>query len=183
MTVQHSAITEAQGIHEPKGVSTASSGMVYIANGAGSGTWVILSRYGELYIDSGATTQALTTTAALLNPGTEWTAGEYSGVTLTAANGSITFASTDKYVVNFWCTFDTDSVAAGTIYTFYYAVNGVISSRSVAVQKLTAGVDRLSVAAMGFPSFTSGQILTIFAKSSTASTITVREAGLSVHKL
>lgn len=38
MTVQHSALTGAE-LHEPKGVASASSGQVYIANGAGSGTW------------------------------------------------------------------------------------------------------------------------------------------------
>jgi hypothetical protein len=38
MTVQHKDIPN-DGLHEPKGVSTASSGQVYLANGAGSGTW------------------------------------------------------------------------------------------------------------------------------------------------
>jgi len=35
-TVQHSALTDPN-IHEPKGVSTAAAGKVYVANGAGSG--------------------------------------------------------------------------------------------------------------------------------------------------
>lgn len=38
MTIQHSAIPDAQ-LHEPKGVATAASGKVYVANGAGSGSW------------------------------------------------------------------------------------------------------------------------------------------------
>lgn len=36
--VEHNAITDPN-IHEPKGVSSASSGTVYVADGAGSGTW------------------------------------------------------------------------------------------------------------------------------------------------
>ncbi len=36
--VQHSAITDPE-IHEPKGASTASADTVYVADGAGSGTW------------------------------------------------------------------------------------------------------------------------------------------------
>lgn len=36
--LQHSTLTDPK-IHEPKGVSTATSGHVYIADGAGSGSW------------------------------------------------------------------------------------------------------------------------------------------------
>lgn len=38
MTIQHKNITEAD-LHEPKGVSLATSNTVYVANGTGSGTW------------------------------------------------------------------------------------------------------------------------------------------------
>lgn len=38
MAIEHDVITDPN-IHEPKGVSGASVGQVYIANGAGSGTW------------------------------------------------------------------------------------------------------------------------------------------------
>ena len=36
--VNHSALSDPY-LHEPKGVATASSGDVYVANGSGSGTW------------------------------------------------------------------------------------------------------------------------------------------------
>jgi hypothetical protein len=36
---QHGALSEADGLHEPKGVSTASADEVYVADGAASGTW------------------------------------------------------------------------------------------------------------------------------------------------
>lgn len=36
--VEHSALTGSD-LHEPKGVSTAASNTVYVANGAGSGSW------------------------------------------------------------------------------------------------------------------------------------------------
>lgn len=41
--VQHSTLTDTDGIHEPKGISTASSNQVYVANGSSSGTWKNLS--------------------------------------------------------------------------------------------------------------------------------------------
>jgi hypothetical protein len=41
MTIQHVNVTDPD-IHEPKGVSTATLGEVYVANGAGSGFWAVL---------------------------------------------------------------------------------------------------------------------------------------------
>jgi hypothetical protein len=38
MAIQHRDIAEAN-LHEPKGISTAATGKVYVANGIGSGTW------------------------------------------------------------------------------------------------------------------------------------------------
>lgn len=38
MTIQHASISDPY-VHEPKGVSVAASGSVYVSNGAGSGTW------------------------------------------------------------------------------------------------------------------------------------------------
>lgn len=38
MAIEHSILTDPD-VHEPKGISGASSGTVYVANGAGSGVW------------------------------------------------------------------------------------------------------------------------------------------------
>lgn len=61
--LQHKDLPESQ-LHEPKGVSTASSGEVYVANGSGSGSWQ------ELYT-SGWEDQSDTATATtpLVVPG------------------------------------------------------------------------------------------------------------------
>lgn len=37
-TVQHKTLTDPD-LHEPKGVSSATNGQVYVADGAGSGAW------------------------------------------------------------------------------------------------------------------------------------------------
>lgn len=52
MTVQHNVITDPN-IHEPKGASTAAANYVYVANGAGSGTW---KKVETAQISSGAAT-------------------------------------------------------------------------------------------------------------------------------
>jgi hypothetical protein len=59
---EHNTITDPN-IHEPKGVSAASVGQVYSADGAGSGSWEKIYLQGfEDYNDSG-TTQNLTSGA------------------------------------------------------------------------------------------------------------------------
>jgi hypothetical protein len=37
--VQHSALTDTDGIHEPKGITTALTNQLYMANGSSSGNW------------------------------------------------------------------------------------------------------------------------------------------------
>jgi hypothetical protein len=43
LAIEHSAIPNA-GLHEPKGVSSAASGQVYVADGLGSGAWDFLDQ-------------------------------------------------------------------------------------------------------------------------------------------
>jgi len=38
----HQNLTDSDGIHEPKGISTANAGFVYVANGNGGGSWQLL---------------------------------------------------------------------------------------------------------------------------------------------
>lgn len=54
MTIQHKDIPDAQR-HEPKGITIATSGSVYTANGAGTGTW----KFPELEGQSAAVAGAL----------------------------------------------------------------------------------------------------------------------------
>ena len=109
MTIQHNTITDPD-IHEPKGVSTATSGQVYKADGTGSGAWaspllgqdtatagqVFISdgsnsgsfagiyKYSNVYVAFDATTPAYslatTTSDQLLDP--TFTQGENLGFTL-----------------------------------------------------------------------------------------------------
>ena len=42
--VNHSSLTDPY-LHEPKGISSAGQGQVYVADGAGSGDWVEKTRF------------------------------------------------------------------------------------------------------------------------------------------
>lgn len=62
----HSALTDANGIHEPKGISTATNGQVYIANGASSGNWKHFPTGWGYYQHSGAAQNITTTNTKLI---------------------------------------------------------------------------------------------------------------------
>lgn len=47
--VAHSALTGSD-LHEPKGADSANSGEVYIADGAGSGTWTALNNANKVFL-------------------------------------------------------------------------------------------------------------------------------------
>jgi hypothetical protein len=168
--------------HEPKGISTATAGQIYIANGAASGVWTT-PVYGEKKIESNAT--AFTPIAADITQfkklaSTGWANGEYSGVTLNTDD--ITLTTAGIYEVCFWSSIST-SAATGTKFAVKYALNGTTATRKMTTQKNSAGADYLTIAASGIVSATAGQVLAIYMASSAATTFTVEDAGLYVVKL
>lgn len=187
MTIQHKDIPDAQ-LHEPKGIASVGANQVYVSNGAGSGTWKFPagSRYGELFIDVGATPQTLAASSAftVLNPTGEWAAGSNSGMTLTPSSGSITCTVAGVYFLSFWVTFNTASIASGARYFFKYGVNGVVSTRQLSVQKNTTGVDRLTCSASGIiAGLAANDVITIHCAgdaTSSGTAITVADAGLNI---
>ena len=69
--IEHSALTTSE-LHEPKGVASATSGEVYVADGSGSGTWTPSDSHIAGYIAFDATTPAYqhstTTSDTALDP-------------------------------------------------------------------------------------------------------------------
>lgn len=185
MTIQHSAIADPN-IHEPKGVSTAAAGTIYIANGSGSGSWKPDggSSYGDLYITSGATSQTLSAASAyaILNPASTWASGVSNGVTLTPASGYIVLSTAGTYLISFWANFTTAALSAGTAYNFKYAINGTTSTRKLTVTKISNGADNLHVSASGIMTVSANDQLSMYVGgdgTSSSTAITVTEAGLT----
>lgn len=63
--VNHSSLTDPY-LHEPKGASTATAGQIYVADGAGSGSWTDIKTGWGFYSDN-ASAQTFNTTAAKLS--------------------------------------------------------------------------------------------------------------------
>jgi hypothetical protein len=79
--VNHSALSDPY-LHEPKGVSTATQGSIYVADGAGSGSWSHAHHYVGGYVDFDSVSpesQAITTVFSALNP--TFSLAENSGFT------------------------------------------------------------------------------------------------------
>lgn len=185
-TVQHSVLTDPN-LHEPKGVSTAASGKVYIANGSGSGTWRYPSghAYGDMYITGASTAQTLAAASAKakLNPTGVWTANGNQAVTIDATNGQITVLEAGVYQLDFWIVFETAAISSGAAYNFHYAVNGTAATRKVYVKKTTNNVDTLNVSAVGYATLAANDIVSMYVGgdgTSSGTTITPKEAGLSL---
>jgi len=172
-TVEHSNIADPFR-HEPKGISTATSGQLYIADGLGSGNWVdpySTQPFSELYITGGTTAHALDASAGtytLLNPTGEWTAGESATIDNTPASGQINLG-TAKYHITFWMVFDTAALATNTQYFFKYVLGGTPAPRILSTQKNTAGVDRIHISASGIINNPSPAALQIYASGDATS--------------
>ena len=185
MTVQHNAITDPD-IHEPKGISAATAGKVYVSDGASSGDWKYApgKAHGEIYITSGATNHTLAAASAYskLNPSGEWTAsGNEDHLTVDATNGEIDLLYAGHYYISFWMTFSTATIASGSKYYFKFALDGATSPRSVYVTKPTNGTDIITISATGLVSATANQTLSMYAGgdgTSSGTNFTPLESGL-----
>ena len=90
--VNHNTLTDPY-LHEPKGVSTALAGQIYVADGAGSGDWVENSRAFNSYLTFSTGSpyaHSATTSDTVLNP--TFTVGVNNGFTgLSAPNARVRY--------------------------------------------------------------------------------------------
>lgn len=182
--MQHVDITDPN-IHEPKGISTATVGQVYIANGAGGGTWLAPSFGGLKVVEN---TNSFTPVAAdiaqykqlTVANGVTWQASESSNITL--GTDSITLNGAGVYRIEFWGVIST-AAATGTQFGIKFALDGGLDGRTLKIQKNSSGADLLACSAFGLVSATPNQVLTLYASSSAATSFILSNAGFSVHKV
>lgn len=86
MTIEHKNIPDAE-LHEPKGVSTAQAGEVYVANGSGSGAWRDISKFKAVEVTSESDFPAPIGGVSTLEDGTIYT-----------VRGAVNMASTSLLV-------------------------------------------------------------------------------------
>lgn len=125
MATEHVDITDPE-LHEPKGASTASVGMVYVANGAGSGTWKLLSHASCSYSNIGTgTTYTTPTIYTLINPTTTGDSAPIGFSHNSAGRLTYTGTASVDVTVTAYVTFK-HSTGAGTDCYFALHKNGTL---------------------------------------------------------
>ena len=179
--VNHNTLTDPY-LHEPKGVSTATAGQVYIANGAGSGDWVQNHNYINGYIAFDATTPAynhsVTTSFTVLNP--TFLISEALGWSGSASpNARLIYTATadTTAAINFTFSFKNNSGTSRDIELIFYKNGSALNGGHIIVTALTG--DWKSATITDYGSFSTSDYLEIFVKGSAAFTLNVASGSLT----
>jgi hypothetical protein len=180
----HSTLTGAD-LHEPKGAAAASSGAVYIADGAGSGVFgPVAFSHSQVYSEEtdSSTVATIGTTAQTLVFHKD---GPSSLLTPAFAAGTITVTGAGNYYVSVIVSCST--VAAGDAGTYELKVlsNGVASTLA-AKRDLSGTSDHASLSTAGILALSGSAVLSVTIESDSAANtddLNIYNATFSVLKL
>ena len=136
MTVEHSAIADTDA-HEPKNVSTAGSGAVYVATGAGSGSWKRPPVVMTVRIADVSTSETVYIPAIITGEITRISSCISS--TLTTASPTISVAINGVAVTNGSLVIDQGTAAAGIVDTTVPSGGNTISALTDYITVATDG--------------------------------------------
>jgi len=180
--VNHNTLTDPY-IHEPKGASTAASGAIYIADGAGSGTWKQLHNYVNGYVAFDSTTPAyshsVTTSFTVLNPtfviglSDDWT-GLLSPNARLRYNGTVTTTAKVTFTINFKNNSGSSKDLEMAIYK-----NGTLLAGAQAISTAVTGEWKVHTVT-GMTTFVANDYFEVFVKGSAAFTLLIATASLNV---
>lgn len=179
--VNHSTLTDPY-LHEPKGVAAASSGSVYFADGAGSGSWEHSTHYVGGYVDfdsASPESQAITTTFSALDP--TFSLAENSGFTaLASPNARIRYDEPEAMIatISFTTSIRHASGGAADVELALYQ-NGTIVAGAHMIQT-TNSADWNNMTLVGQVELAQNDYIEVFAKSSTALTLETASAFLTI---
>jgi hypothetical protein len=180
--VNHSTLTDPY-LHEPKGVASAPSGSVYLANGTGGGSWTELSRYVCGFVGFDASTPAyqhsVTTTYSALNPtfSLEATNG-FSAVASPNARLVYTGSEDIKGTATFILNYKNSSGTQHDLEIVFYKNGSIMNGGHVIV---TAQTGVWSTATLtDLASLSTNDYIEVFVKGSTTFTLDVASANLTI---
>lgn len=198
MTIEHVDIPDGKR-HEPKGISGASNGTVYKANGAGSGTWSLLTfsdisdynlGYAELRVTGNSTAIAVTAAAdATLATAGDYTqiTGIYDGTPHGVVNGvtqnanNLAVSVTSDYRLDVWAAVESDVVA--TSVGLKFMINGVVAqtTRFRTLLDTVNGVYNLS--GFGVTPLTAGDNISLAIAADKTCNITISDMYVQLTKV
>ena len=189
MPIEHKNITDPN-IHEPLGVATADSGDMYVANGAGSGTWQksSMNAHGEMTVTNNTTATVITAAAdATLNTDTDyvkitagWGAPHAHGVTFNV--DELVAPVNGHYEVAFW-----SSIKVPSINNFIGIKYAVDDSTPYSLQKIVSqsvsANDYKNLSGHGGIDLTTGQTVSVYIAGTKTDNLVIEEAGVSLRLL
>ena len=184
MSILHKNITDPD-IHEPKGVSSAQAGTVYVANGGGSGSWKALEKYAEIYFSAdktipinAASDVSLETNTDYIKIGSVWVGGLKAGANYDTTEGALVITQAGVYELSFWATHHVSGSTNRNI-AFKYAVNGVLSDRKVGSSSSFNG-QLSNVSASGIVSLNVGDKVSLYVACTGTVDIVLTDATLKI---
>lgn len=181
--VNHSTLTDPY-LHEPKGISSATSGSTYFADGTGGGSWIKAHAHINGYIPFDAVTPAyqhsVTTTFTALNPSFSTTLADgFSGTS--TPNARLIYTATDSINANctFVCNFKNASGTARNVEFVFYKNGSVMNGGHVIVTANSGEWKSSTLTDM--TSLAQNDYIEIFVKADASFTLDIAAASLIVH--
>lgn len=180
--VNHSTLTDPY-LHEPKGVSTAGAGTVYVANGSGSGNWYEKTRFIGAFVafdaDTPAYEHSCTTSDTPLDP--TFSISENNGFTgETSPNARLKYTGTETIDVQIIFTVSAKQ-SSGTEKDIQWSLwkNGteLQGSRTIRTQN---NDDWGSISVFGYTSLDTNDYLEVKVKANASCSIDVASAYMSI---
>ena len=180
--VNHSTLTDPY-LHEPKGVGSAGTGTVYVADGAGSGSWLEKTRYIGAYVAFDSTTPAYqhtcTTSDTIIDPA--FTVSESNGFSgVVSPNARLVYTGTEDIDVQIVFTVSSKQASAGDRDVEWSIwKNGVELGGSRAVRTQSAG-NWGSISVFGYTGLTTNDYLEVKVKADGSCTVDIASAYMSI---
>ena len=137
-TIEHSTLTTGE-LHEPKGVATAATNSIYVANGAGSGTWTPTPFASTYYRSAIGTSFVAPLTFTLMNvPSAAGTSSQFSS----NGAGRLTYTGSRTFTFQMNMMLSGQASVAATIDAAIF-LNGALAPEFVVSSAQTNGTNDL----------------------------------------
>ena len=177
--MQHRDIPDGQR-HEPKGISTATDGQVYVANGNGSGSWQDkdFNQYGCLFTLNDSVTIA---NAFVYSDVTNLTSSTFKNINVNANLGEFQILTAGDYEVCLNATVFVNT-NQDTEITFRYLKGGQTSTRVLSATCTENGA-KVHIGGKDFIPFAVGEIVSLQITADRSTDIQIQSLDFTVKKV
>lgn len=187
----HGALTDADGIHEPKGIEGASSNEIYVADGAGSGSWtskqaIVNPSFICVYLDDTQPTERTFTQTGTILPFTlDYLTANSNNFTYNNVTKEITYTGTSDIFIQIVASITLSKGAAGNDTEMLFYIQKDTGSGFITQNRTKAGdtlednsLSNICVACVG--QLSNGDKLRMAVESSEAVTVNAENINITI---